>query len=388
MYSFQSPLFQKQLTENAKGTAQKGVYLKKLRSLEIPIAPSQEQQRIVSKIESLFSELDHAEKKLQNAQLQIDFYRHALLKSTFESQATKELKKYSELITKGASPKWQGINYTLDEEQVLFITSENVQNNFIDLVKKKFVEKNFNEKQKRSILQKGDVLINIVGASIGRAAIFNLDSNANINQAVSLIRLKKGLMPKFLSYFLNSPIAKVFYQTRMVDVARANLSLKDISEIPIPTFTLDKQNEIITKLDSRFTLIENLEKSIKKILNDLVLLKHSILKKAFEGKLVEQNPNEEPAELLLQKIKKGKEEYITAQKVIDKLITKKKKRMESKKTVLEILKELKVPISTKELWTNSIHEGDIESFYCEIKEIYDQLDEIKERTESLLSLKK
>jgi type I restriction enzyme S subunit len=59
--------------------------------------------------------------------------------------------------------------------------------------------------------------------------------------------------------------------------------------------------------------------------------------------------------------------------------------LDEKKTVLEILNELKKTISTQELWTNSIHEGDIESFYSEIKEIFDQLDEIKESTESLLS---
>ena len=88
MYSFQSPFFQKQLTENAKGTAQKGIYLKTLRSLEIPLAPSQEQQRIVAKIELLISELDHAEKVLQNAKNQLDIYRQALLKSAFNGSIT------------------------------------------------------------------------------------------------------------------------------------------------------------------------------------------------------------------------------------------------------------------------------------------------------------
>jgi type I restriction enzyme S subunit len=88
MYCFQSPLFQKQLIENAKGTAQKGVYLKTLRNLEIPIAPLKEQERIVSKIETLFSELDQAEKGLEKAQQQLKVYRHALLKSAFEGKLT------------------------------------------------------------------------------------------------------------------------------------------------------------------------------------------------------------------------------------------------------------------------------------------------------------
>jgi len=372
----------------SSGTTVKGLKINDLTKIKIPLPPLKEQQRIVSKIDSLFSELEHAEKRLQKAIQQLKVYRHALLKSTFECQATKELKKYTELITKGASPKWQGINYTLDEKQVLFVTSENVQNNFIDLEKKKFVEREFNEKQKRSILQNGDVLINIVGASIGRAAIFSLNTRANINQAVSLIRLKRGLEQKFLSYFLNSPIANEYYQSRIVDVARANLSLKDISEIPIPIITLVEQREIIAELESRFTLIENLEKSINDGLSNVIIFRHSVLKKVFEGRLVEQNPNDEPSQKLLQKIKIEKEEYIQSERELEKLKPKKKRPMETKKTVLELLKETETPVSTQELWDNSIHEGDIESFYSEIKDIYEKLAQFKEGTKSFLSIRK
>ena len=104
--------------------------------------------------------------------------------------------------------------------------------------------------------------------------------------------------------------------------------------------------------------------------------------------MIAQDNTNEPANLLLEKIRIEKSEYLKAQKELDKLKPKKKRQMDKKKTVLEILKESKEPISTQELWTNSIHEGDIESFYSEIREIFEQFDEIKESTESLLSLKK
>ena len=95
----------------------------------------------------------------------------------------------AEIITKGSSPSWQGINYV--DKGILFVTSENVGDEELLLSKRKFLEQKFNEIQPRSILQKGDILTNIVGASIGRTAIFDLDiKNANINQAVALIRLK------------------------------------------------------------------------------------------------------------------------------------------------------------------------------------------------------
>jgi hypothetical protein len=71
------------------------------------------------------------------------------------------LEEVSELITKGSSPKWQGIKYTDDKSQVLFITSENVRDGYLELDKEKYLELEFNCKQKRSILKNGDVLLNM-----------------------------------------------------------------------------------------------------------------------------------------------------------------------------------------------------------------------------------
>ena len=76
----------------------------------------------------------------------------------------------SKLITKGSSPKWQGVNYTSADQGILFITSENVDNYCLKFQNRKFVEIKFNEIEPRSILQKFDILMNIVGASIGRVA--------------------------------------------------------------------------------------------------------------------------------------------------------------------------------------------------------------------------
>jgi type I restriction enzyme, S subunit len=77
----------------------------------------------------------------------------------------------SERITKGASPRWQGFAY--QDYGVLFVTSENVRDGWLDISEPKYLPFSFSEKQKNSQLSNGDILINIVGASIGRACIFN-----------------------------------------------------------------------------------------------------------------------------------------------------------------------------------------------------------------------
>jgi len=150
----------------------------------------------------------------------------------------------SELITKGASPSWQGFSYTDDNSQTLFVTSENVREGYLDLSSPKYIEDGFNEKQKRSMIHKGDFLINIVGASIGRAAQFNLDCKANMNQAAALVRVHDDrIRDKYLLIYLNSEKAQHMYNSMKSDTGRANLSLQDINDLSIMIPSVDKQIE-------------------------------------------------------------------------------------------------------------------------------------------------
>ena len=148
----------------------------------------------------------------------------------------------SELITKGASPSWQGFSYTEDSSQTLFVTSENVKEGYIDLSSPKYIEDGFNEKQKRSVIHKGDFLINIVGASIGRAAQFNLECKANMNQAAALVRVNdKRIRDKYLLIYLNSDKAQMMYNSMKSDTGRANLSLQDIGNLSILLPSIERQ---------------------------------------------------------------------------------------------------------------------------------------------------
>jgi len=158
-----------------------------------------------------------------------------------------KLGELSELITKGASPSWQGFSYTDDSSQTLFVTSENVREGFFDLSSPKYIEDGFNDKQKRSMIHKGDFLINIVGASIGRAAQFNLECKANMNQASALVRINDNrIIDKYLLVYLNSDKAQRMYDYMKSDTGRANLSLQDINDLTIMLPPLDKQIEYET----------------------------------------------------------------------------------------------------------------------------------------------
>ena len=193
----------------------------------------------------------------------------------------KKLADLCERITKGSSPKWQGISY-VNEPGVLFVTSENVGECSLLMDKPKYVEEKFNAKEKKSILKNGDVLTNIVGASIGRTAIFDLDEVANINQAVCLLRCKPSLLNNYyLAYLLNSPFLLQVFDDNKVDTARANLSLGFFSLLEIPLPPLPEQQRIVGILDEAFDGIATAKANAERNLQNARALFESHLQSVF-----------------------------------------------------------------------------------------------------------
>jgi type I restriction enzyme, S subunit len=172
----------------------------------------------------------------------------------------------SRLITKGSSPKWQGVNYVNADEGILFITSENVGNHQLrKLDDLKYVESRFRDIEPRSMLKRGDILMNLVGASIGRTAVYDLDLEANINQAVALVRLveiSEGPLVRYLLQYFNSPTAIDFMLGSRVITAQPNMSLTDAREFPIPLPPLAEQHRIVAKVDALMALCDRLEASL------------------------------------------------------------------------------------------------------------------------------
>ena len=195
----------------------------------------------------------------------------------------------SDLITKGSSPKWQGVKYVDSyEEGILFVTSKNVNHYKIDLTKATFVTESFNKVEPRSILQKGDLLTNIVGGSIGRTAIYDLDYNANINQAVCLIRLNEILQKLFILKLFNSDyiISEMFaYQ---FSPGRANLSLSNLENFKIPLPPLEIQNRLVSILEELMNYCVDLETAVKESQNYNEQLLQQVLREALEVKKVEK----------------------------------------------------------------------------------------------------
>lgn len=352
-----------QFISNASGTTVKGLKISTLNKIRLPIPPLNEQNQIVSKIEELFSELDHAEKALQKAKHQLSVYRQALLKSAFEGKLTEkwrienisdefkpfgpknhsfplgwsisEIGKITEFIGSGSTPK--GGRNVYQRNGIPFIRSQNIHvNSFIqdDLV---FISEEVHEKMKRTQIKPKDVLLNITGASIGRCAFIpeNFEMG-NVNQHVCIIRvIHQRVNYKYLTYYLNSPENQLLINRINSGATREALNLTQIKHIKFPICSLSEQMQIVIELESRFSLIEYLEKTLIRSLKDITISRHVILKKAFDGKLVKQESTDESATLLMENIKKEKETYLLNMKTLEKKRPSKNTNMRS--SLVEII---------------------------------------------------
>ena len=217
------------------------------------------------------------------------------------------------IITKGASPKWQGVDYT--SSGTMFITSENVGVETLLLESPKFLPEKINEIQPRSILETHDILTNIVGASIGRTCEYTLVDSANTNQAVAIIRLIAIDMVSYVVKCLNSDYCVNLMFANQVNVARANLSLSSLANFLIPIPPLKEMYRIIAHLDCSLRHISGIQSSEDELRQLILFTKTKILDLAIRGKLVPQDPNDEPASVLLERIRAEKEELIKQGKI-------------------------------------------------------------------------
>ena len=124
--------------------------------------------------------------------------------------------------------------------------------------------------------------MNIVGGSIGRTAIYDIDDLANINQAVTIIRLLNECNYTYFLHFFNSPICISYMYDKQVDNARPNLSMGNISKFMMPLPPLKEQQAIVEKVNSLMSLCDKLEQQVDNSQTQVEQLMQSCLKEVFE----------------------------------------------------------------------------------------------------------
>jgi len=188
--------------------------------------------------------------------------------SNFE---VKSLKEISEKITSGATPKSGGADYTSKTDGIAFIRSGDInEEDKIDFDNILYVKKEIhNKKLKSSQLKRGDVLIAIVGATIGEVSVYNDDNEANINQAIALVRCKESINPEYIKAFMLSRMGQKQLDKIKRPVARANINLDEIGGFKIPVPPLEIQNKIVEVMQLAYEKKASKEQKAEVILNSI-----------------------------------------------------------------------------------------------------------------------
>lgn len=345
-----------------------------LNIIPVKVAPLPEQRAIVKKIEALFSSLDSGTADLKKAQDQLKIYRQAVLKKAFEGEFEEvKLKEITTKIGSGSTPKGGNSNYKTSG--IPLIRSLNIHFDYIKFKDLAFIDDDQAEKLKNVIVYENDVLLNITGASIGRVNLAPKEfDGGRVNQHVSIIRLKEDkAIPKFIKYYIQSSKVQDYINDENYGVTRQALTKGMIEDLLVPAITLEEQAQIVKEIEARLSVCDAVEQQIKDSLNQAEALRQSILKKAFEGRLLseaevntcQQEPDYEPASVLLEKIKAEKETNKSSKKTTK---GKPKKKME-KKEILQLLAENNNEMLVDQLWKNSVYSEDIDAFYLKLKEL-------------------
>ena len=282
VYLINSPWFKDQVKQYESGTTRKRISRKNLDCIDMTFPPIEEQQRIVTRIEELFSELDSAVETLQKTRQQLEVYRQAVLKEAFaECESTVKVNDVCKHVTDGdhmPPPK--------AETGIPFIMISNIDKNVINWNGTAFVNReyyeNINDKRRP---QKGDVLYTVTG-SFGIPVLVDFDREFCFQRHIALLRPNNRIIQRYLYYVMQEPEVYEQAKKKSTGTAQKTVSLSVLRNIEIPFVeSVKEQERIVAKIESQLSVCDGIERTIEESLQQAEAMRQSILKKAFEGRL-------------------------------------------------------------------------------------------------------
>ncbi len=306
---------------------------------QLPLAPLAEQKRIADKLDALLARVDACRTRLDRLPALLKRFRQSVLSAAVAGQLTAEWRNAQEqqgecllsidpnlddlpqgdlnliaprgwriVRAKDAVAPEADIVYGIVQpgpklaSGVPYVQITDIADGRIQVQSLSRTDEEIAKSYGRSSIRGGDVLLGIIRA-IKVAVVPDQLEGANISRSVARLRPREGLLPSFLAIALESPVIQGWLRSQHRGMDMPVLNLSEVRLAPIPIAPPTEQAEIVRRVESLLALADSLQAKVQSARGQLERLTPALLAKAFRGELVPQEPNDEPADALLARLR-------------------------------------------------------------------------------------
>ena len=259
----------------------KRYWIQSYSKIKVLIPPLDEQSRIVTRIDELFSELDKAVDTLKTTKEQLEVYRQAVLKDAFSDFEKKDSIRNLTMVVTSGSRGWAKY---YSNSGALFVRIGNLTHSGIDIDFRdiQHITPPDNAEGVRTRLQPNDVLVSITADLGSIGFVSEKVEEAYINQHIALVRFQNPVQGRFMAWYLRSEYGQKDLLKNKRGGGKLGLGLDDIRDTPVPIVDDITATEIVDKVEEQLSVCDSIEKTVDTALAQADAMRQSILKQAFE----------------------------------------------------------------------------------------------------------
>ena len=370
-----------------RATAIPGLNREDAYQVDVALPPQTEQKRIADKLDAVLSQVDACRQRLDRIPALLKRFRQAVLDAATSGELTEEWREENArdgewpLVALGSAVRdfsYGSAAKSSKSGSVPVLRMGNIQDGRLDW--SDLVYTSNPEEISKYRLTPGDVLFNRTNSPelVGKTAVYWGERDAIYAGYLIRVRCTDRLLPDYLNYCLNSPAGRDYcWRVKSDGVSQSNINAKKLAAFEFGLPAIEEQTEIVRRVEALFAYADRLEARYSAARVQVERLTPALLDKAFLGQLVQQDPNDEPASVLLERIRaaraaagetagpkrrKGGGRPKTSQKAEVLMLT----RKDVQDTHLTMILKERGPLTAEALWSAS--QLNIDEFYDQLKD--------------------